>query len=235
MPVLLANLLSGIRRGIKHTWAFMLLGQIVAISFATNLFLLTMILSPPAPPPPSTSAIQRPKWLGPWLLNIGAVFATVIPAYLLANEHYWHHSSDFMPVLLTPHIALMVLPFVRALVPAKYFPDNDVAFSDRVHGYMWTLTYINAAIMMLRTTWMAVSYGGFQGIQSALLEHPAVSSVGFDVVFCWITWICWMRTQGSGVGSVARESIDRLKETFEDDGVGIPIKSNGFDGSVRRR
>ncbi|KAF2830771.1 hypothetical protein CC86DRAFT_343779 [Ophiobolus disseminans] len=225
----------GVRRGIKHTWAFMLLGQIVAISFATNLFLLTLILSPPSPPPPSTSAVQRPKWLGPWLLNLGAVFTTVIPAYLLADEHYWHHSSDFMPVLLTPHIGLLVLPFVRAFVPAKYFLDNDVAFNDQVYSYMWVLTFVNAGIMLLRTTWLAVSYGGFQGIQSALLEHPAVSSVAFDVVFCWITWFCWNRTQGSAIGSVARESIDRVKETFEDDGAGIAIKSNGFDGSVRRR
>jgi len=140
-----------------------------------------------------------------------------------------------MPVLLTPHIALLVLPFVRALVPSRYFPENDVAFNDKVYGYMWALTFVNAGLMLLRTTWMAVSYGGFQGIQSALLEHPAVSSVGFDVMFCWITWLCWNWTQGSAVGSVARDSIDRVRETFEDDGAGIAIKSNGFDGNVRRR
>lgn len=213
----------------------MLLGQIVAISFATNLMFLTLILSPPAPAPPSTSAIQRSRWLGPWLLNLGATLATAIPAYLLADEHYWHHSTDFMPVLLTPHIALLVLPFVRALVPARYVPDNDVAFNDKVYGYMWALTFGNAGLMLLRMTYMAVSYGGFQGIQSALLEHPAVSSVGFDAIFCWITWICWVRTQDSAIGSVARESTERVRETFEDDVAGIAIKSNGFDGNVRRR
>lgn len=140
-----------------------------------------------------------------------------------------------MPMLLTPHIALLVLPFVRALVPARYFPDNDVAFNDKVYGYMWALTFGNAALMLLRMTYMAVSYGGFQGIQSALLEHPAVGSVGFDAIFCWVTWICWNRTQGSAIGSVARDSIERVKKTFEDDGAGIAIKSNGFGGDVRRR
>jgi hypothetical protein len=95
------------------------------------------------------------------------------------------------------------------MVPARYFPDNDVAFNDKVYGYMWALTLGNAGLMLLKTTFTAVSYGGWQGIQSALLEHPAVSSVGFDVIFCWVTWGCWYRTQGGGVESVTRESIDR--------------------------
>jgi hypothetical protein len=140
-----------------------------------------------------------------------------------------------MPVLLTPHVALLVLPFVRILLPAKYFPDHDVAFNDKVYGYMWVLTFANAAIMLLRTTWMAVSYGGFAGIQSALLEHPAVSSVGFDVVFCWITWICWNWTQESAISSIARKSVNNAKESNEDGSVGIATKRYGYDSDVRRR
>jgi hypothetical protein len=194
----------GVRRGIKHTWAFMLLGQIVAISFATNLFLLTLLLSPTSPYPPS-SRNQRSSWLGPWLLNLGSVLATAVPAFLLADEHYWHHSTDFLPVLLIPHVALLVPPFARALVPAKYMPENSTSFEDKTYNYMWALTLGNAALMMMKTTYAAVSYGGFRGIQSALLEHPAASSVGFDVVFCWITWICWYSTQGVNSGSATRK------------------------------
>tara|TARA_R110002003_G_scaffold1926_10_gene23779 strand:+ start:7727 stop:8092 length:366 start_codon:yes stop_codon:yes gene_type:complete len=121
------------------------------------------------------------------------------------------------------------------MVPARYFPDNDVAFNDKVYGYMWALTLGNAGLMLLKTTFTAVSYGGWQGIQSALLEHPAVSSVGFDVIFCWVTWACWYRMQCGGVESVTRESIDRVRDTFSEDAAGISIKSNGFDGAVRRR
>ncbi|EAT86138.2 hypothetical protein SNOG_06307 [Parastagonospora nodorum SN15] len=126
------------------------------------------------------------------------------------DEHYWYHSTDFMPVLLIPHVALLVTPFARALVPENWFPENDLAFEDKVFGYMWALTLGNAALMMLKTTYAAVSYGGFVGIQNALLEHPAVSSVGFDVIFCWITWICWYITRGEDVGSFTKEPIKRL-------------------------
>jgi hypothetical protein len=198
--------LIGIRRNIKYTWAFMLLGQIVAISFATNLFLLTLLLSPTAPRI-STPRAQRSSWLAPWLLNLASVLATVIPAFLLANDHYWHHSKDFLPVLLVPHVALLVVPFLRAVVPERYFPEDGVAVDDK----LWALTLGNAAIMLLKTTYTAVSYGGFGGIRNALLEHPAVSSVGFDVVFCWITWICWVVTQGQSVRSIGERSTDKAE------------------------
>jgi hypothetical protein len=176
----------------------MLLGQIVAISFATNLFLLTLLLSPPAPA--SSSESRGPKWLGPWLLNLFAIFATAYPAMQLADEHYWHHPTHFMPVLLAPHIALMVLPIVRAVIPAGYL-EEDVQFTDKVYNYMWALCLGNAGLMLVWTTATAYSYSGFVGIRSALLEHPAVSSVGFDVIFCWITWMCWYRTQAEPVRS----------------------------------
>jgi hypothetical protein len=213
----------------------MLLGQIVAISFATNLFLLTLLLSPEIQSPPSSTRAPRSRWLGPWLLNLGAIFATAIPAYLLADDHYWHHSKDFLPVLLAPHVALLVLPFARILIPAKYFPDNGVTFDDKVHRYMWALTCGSAALMMFWTTAKAVSYGGFEGIWGALLEHPAVSSVGFDVVFCWITWVCWFCISGGETVSVSRGPIDEVKQGFADDGVGTAIQTTGFNGNVRRR
>jgi hypothetical protein len=212
-----------------------ILGQIVAISFATNLFFLTLLLSAPATPPLSSRALQRPTWLGPWLLNLGSILATAIPAFLLADEHYWHHSTAFMPVLLTPHIALLVLPIARVIVPYKYFGDKDVSFNDKMYSYMWALTIGSAALMMLRTTLLAWSYGGYAGIGSALMEHPAVSSVGFDVIFCWISWVCWYHTQGKDAGRVARERIDEVKDTFIEDGSGAAVMSNSFGGGVRRR
>lgn len=226
---------KGIRRGIKYTWAFMLLGQIVAISFATNLFFLTLLLSPPVPSPPSSTGFNRQKWLGPWLLNLFAILATAYPALLLADEHYWHHPTAFMPVLLAPHVALLVLPLARAILPTRYFNDNDVAFSDKVHNYMWALVLGNAGLMLARTTATAYAYSGFRGILDALLEHPAVSSVGFDVIFCWITWICWYRTQSTTAEDDVKETAASSHSGYTNDGSGIAVGASGYDGSVRRR
>lgn len=41
----------GVRRRITYTWTFMLLGPIVAISFATNLYFPVLLLSPPQQQP----------------------------------------------------------------------------------------------------------------------------------------------------------------------------------------
>jgi hypothetical protein len=213
----------------------MLLGQIVAISFATNLFLVTLLLSSSTPVSPPSSRAQRPQWLGPWLLNLGSIVATTVPAYLLSDDHYWHHSEDFLPVLLAPHIALLVLPFARVLVPTRYFPENGAAFDNKVYPYMWALTCGSAASMLCWTTAKAVSYGGFEGIWSALLEHPAVSSVGFDVVFCWITWVCWFCTPDGRTGLTSRRSVGEAEDARTDNGVGTAVQSNSVDGVTRRR
>ncbi|KAI4658135.1 uncharacterized protein J4E79_007116 [Alternaria viburni] len=224
---------KGIRRGIRYTWAFMLLGQIVAISFATNLFMLTLLLSPPAPAPLSHGS-RRQTWLGPWLLNLFAIFATAYPAMQLADEHYWHHPTHFMPVLMAPHIALMFLPIARAVVPASSFIE-DIQFTDKVYSYMWALVLGNAGLMLAWATATAYAYGGFVGIQSALLEHPAVSSVGYDVIFCWITWACWYWTQAKpAYEGVSRDSAER-RSAHADDEPATALGASGYDGGARHR
>lgn len=208
----------------------MLLGQIVAISFATNLFMLTLLLSPPAPP--QSSGSRRQMWLCPWLLNLFAIFATAYPAMQLADEHYWHHATHFMPVLMAPHIALMLLPIARTVVPTAYFIE-DIQFTDKVYSYMWALVLGNAALMLVWTTATAYAYSGFVGIQSALLEHPAVSSVGFDVVFCWITWACWYWTQSKPVyDGVSQDSAER-RSAHADDEPDTALGASGYDRGAR--
>ena len=39
------------------------------------------------------------------------------------------------------------------------------------------------------------NYGGLAEIQSALFHHLVVSSVDFDVIFCWFHWSSWFLTQ----------------------------------------
>lgn len=182
------------RRGIKHPWVFMLIGQIVAISFATNLFLLALLLSPPVQPPTSNTAPAKQRWSWPWLINFAAVIATVYPAYLLADEEYWH-SASFMIVLMIPHVALLVLPTVRALVPQKYFKDDDARSADGLYKYLWMATILGGAFCWCRVTILAYNYGGIEGIARGLFEHAAVSSVGWDTIWCWVSWFMWWRVQ----------------------------------------
>jgi hypothetical protein len=226
---------SGVRRGVKHTWAFMLLGQVVAISFATNLFLLAVLLSPPAPPPPSSTGIYRNRWMGPWLINLLTVVATVLPAYWLGTEDYYH-TPEFMTVLLMPHVALLIMPFTRLLLPAKYLTDNGVKSADDVYKYLWATTIVSAILLELKTTLAVYSWSGLSGIRHALFEHPAVSSVGFDVIFCWITWIVWWKTQSHTSDSALADQQLRNEAEWTSAGSGTGVVGgNSHSSEVRRR
>lgn len=199
----------GIQRGIKHTWAYMLLGQVVGISFAINLFFIELLLSPPPPPPPSSTSIHRKKWLGPWLVQLLTIAFVQYPTYMLADEYYWFHQTEFLPMLLTPHIALLVLPFARAALPEKYFTDSNIEFAGTVYRYLWGTTILGGSLLLLKMTIMTYDYSGLLGFWNALLEHPAVSSVAFDVIFCWISWFTWWR--------VLPQTIENELDFQEDD------------------
>ena len=198
---------AGVRRGVNYTWAFMLLGQIVAISFATNLYFLTVLLSPQQQHPATTTSKEsasgdsksaaRPwyrRWFGPWIIDFLTVTNTRTAATMLGKDKYQNGAPGFMQLLLLPHIVLMVLPTLRAILPAKFFSSGATKTVDKIYGFLW-LTNSYFLGDLLWTTYKAYKLGTFGDIGSTLLEHPAVSSVGFDVIFCWISWICWWQTQ----------------------------------------
>ena len=80
----------------------MLLGQIVAISFATNLYFLTLLLNVAQQAAPATSTIEksrpettksapgskRNKWLGWWLVDGVSTLTVTSAAELLSRETY---------------------------------------------------------------------------------------------------------------------------------------------------
>ncbi|PVH95084.1 hypothetical protein DM02DRAFT_691659 [Periconia macrospinosa] len=204
---------KGIRRGIKHAWAFMLLGQVVSVAFATNLYLLSLLLSAPSTmtttPSKKTVEVHQKKWLGPWLFSLLMIVFTEGPAYMLADEHYWYHETDFLPMIITPHVALLFLPIARALLPSTLFTDSSVEFAGTVYGYLWGATIFGGGLLLARMTAISYNYSGFRGIWDALLEAPAVSSIAFDVIFCWIAWGVWWSIQG-------RRPSDPLKDKEED-------------------
>lgn len=214
----------------------MLLGQIVAISFATNLYLLSLLLSPPPPPPPTS--LNRRKWLGPWIFNLLAIIFTLGPAYLLAENHYWYHQTQFMPLLLTPHIALLVMPIARAILPRKLFMLSQIELSGSVYKFLWATVILGSVAIFAKVTFVAYTFSGIDGIWEQLLAHPAVSSVAFDAIFCWVTWCTWWAL---GTRSVSNATSIREQEIWakerEDTGVVSGRADSVLDGdsSMRRR
>ena len=186
----------------------MLLGQIVAISFATNLYFLTLLLNIAQQTAPATSTVEksspqttksapgpkRNKWLGWWLVDGVSTLTVTSAAELLSRETYWHGPS-FMPVLMLPHVVLLIVPTARAILPASFFPEGEPRTVNKIYSSLLTFTFYFVGRLTV-TTYKAHVAGTLGEILGTLLEHPAVSSVGFDVIFCWISWLCWWQTQG---------------------------------------
>ncbi|KAF2812590.1 uncharacterized protein BDZ99DRAFT_461249 [Mytilinidion resinicola] len=186
---------QGFSRRIPHLWAYMLLGQVVAISFATNLFFLAVSLNPASPP-----AFQQDpsRWTPPLSILLIPLLATFVSTGMMpisVSKPY------FMYILLLPHFALFMPPVLYSVVPQSWGTTHrSLKAAERYYERVYSL------LVMLSIVFIALaSRTAWGGVLTALYEHPAVSSVGWDVILCWISWGFWTLVQQFGASDVRRE------------------------------
>ena len=174
----------------------MFLGQIVAISLAINFFFLATIIgehiivestprskdltengnglsgSAAVTSPQHTVGVIRSASI---VLSLATVYVT--PSTIGTK---W-----FLPTLLIPHLLLFV--------PLLLHGDGKLAADDAGNVDLWVIgvfgvgLFMNATIDALRE-----SEHGVGVFMVELWSHPAVSSVGLDVVFCWLSISIWV-------------------------------------------
>ncbi|KAJ6617537.1 hypothetical protein B0H10DRAFT_2164393 [Mycena sp. CBHHK59/15] len=176
--ILLAT--EGRRHQTKFIWAYMLLGQLVAISVASNLFYLSLVLAKPRPAPQSSA--PPVLWI-PVLISLGTVATSPF-----TDKH------TFLPNLLLMH-SLCVIPLL--------FPDN--LFHGRRFCLKITTLYVIvfAAALAIHTRITSIALGDppksvteFLGIAwDVLNSHPAQSSICWDVIWTSLSFIAWIVLQ----------------------------------------
>ncbi|KAJ4256254.1 hypothetical protein NW762_009334 [Fusarium torreyae] len=173
---------------IPHLWIFMLLGQIVAISFAANLSFLAFTVFEEATPQSTVgkkvgqydSSKKQSSWLRfSWLVVLGVTIgcAIAIPKNL---DH-----SYFMYLLLAPHVLAFVPLFLN-----RFMDDRDHASVSQQPPPSIRVA-IMAILISAAITNLTKEGGNWQDVRRALYEHPAVSSVGWDVICCWTSFVAW--------------------------------------------
>ncbi|KAF2431146.1 hypothetical protein EJ08DRAFT_611411 [Tothia fuscella] len=167
---------EGKRRGIPHLWAFILLGQIVAISFASNLFFLAVLAFPVLPRSSSSRSEESSSIATPV-----AVAANFICVYLLPRTI---GTPYFLSLLCIPHLLLFVPLYFP---PSKAMYDNLLRFTI---PFCVVLLFGTSALNVLAPS--SSHREGLMAMGTTLFEHPAVSSVGWDVIFCWASFELWM-------------------------------------------
>lgn len=185
----------------------MLLGQIVAISFAQNLFFATILVSQRS----STKAKRKDKdeedsdtaWSPPIYLEVLPTVISLVSTVMVPTVA---HTKYFMAILLVPHLLLFV--------PATLRPSRDTkATRSRVQGgekrtprrYTTFFQIFTAVCLVIQahSTYLALESLGtsscsslVQSLLNAIYEHPAVSSVSWDVIYCTVSAMAWVIVNG---------------------------------------
>ncbi|KAF8225321.1 hypothetical protein L208DRAFT_1368328 [Tricholoma matsutake] len=212
--VLLAT--EGKSNRIKHLWAYMLLGQLVAISVASNLFYLALFLSSSTLPPSS----RHPNF--PLKTAPLSVVLPVLTSLLIIAVLPFTNERTFLPNLLLMH-GLLVVPL---------FPSSYTATSTRFSINIRTLYILITVIALaLRTKTIQFALGSLpptsgvadlsrvfnMAVHDTLYSHPAQSSIGWDVVWTTGSLVVWMF-----IGT-SRRSLSDILVTL----VGIPMDGVG--------
>ena len=177
----------------------MLLGQIVAISFAMNLSFLAMSLRYPERGDKRRVQYEQGEGYPTRTLYVffstytlyfalGAIFASIfyIPSFI--------GTSSFLYLLAVPHVLL----FLPVMIP-QHWRQIDSTLDRQswtASGVMniYRLTVDISIFLFVWATYLALrdqESGGALTIFNELKSHPAVSSVGWDVILCFLSAASW--------------------------------------------
>lgn len=185
----LIRFIAGRRHQVKHIWAYMLLGQIVAISTAQSLFLAVLVSVP--------NAASRPEAHASWTL-IAVVLAALFNVAL--SPRLVHEPAAFLANLLIMHAVIFV-------------PLSSV--KSKSSGLSLSRLYLYVAIICarLRLPTYTQLLPGFSSSPVASLvalarqeystfyEHPAQTSISYDVVLASLSFVAWMLLENRRMGA----------------------------------
>ncbi|KDQ51370.1 hypothetical protein JAAARDRAFT_41220 [Jaapia argillacea MUCL 33604] len=185
--------IEGHKYGVKHVWAYMLLGQVVAISVASNLFYLALLGAMQGRRPLHSPRASPLLWISV-LLSLATV-----------GMSPYTSDKTFLPNLLTMH-ALLVIPLA-------FSPLHFPAYSIRV-STLASLVTVMALGLHLRTTLFALLSLPSPSRQSpldflvsaweVLHSHPAQSSIGWDVIWTTVSFFLWAILSRPSMGNLGR-------------------------------
>ncbi|KAF7303690.1 hypothetical protein MIND_00598400 [Mycena indigotica] len=171
--------IEGQRHHIKRVWAYMLLGQLVAISVASNLFYLALALSP-----------SHPRQHGPRQRAPLTLWLPVVLSLITVAASPFTDTKTFLPNLLVMH-ALTMIPL---LFPTHKSSSGVVTIQALYSQIAFVSIFLSAFAGFSAFSDSASFSQVMQSIWATLHEHPAQSSIGWDVVWTSLSLLVWYRS-----------------------------------------
>jgi alpha-1,2-mannosyltransferase len=171
----------------------MLLGQIVAISVSTCLFLFAMMSHPRT----DSRKPRAPVTL--WLPVLLALVPIELTPYVV-------HTNWFLPNLLLLH-ALLLIPFLPSSLDGPKSPASDSSYVSA--GNLYAILSTFAIVSQVTTTYtLSKTYHTFPRfathIINKLFSHPAISSIGFDAIWVILTLFTWFLSTGTDLTKLCK-------------------------------
>lgn len=207
-------LVAGNKYGVKHLWAYMLLGQVVAISFAQSLWAAAVIVaatsaySRSAAVAAATPVRPRPRQSQ---ITVGLMAAIVIAttSVVFVPRTLTSTMPLFLPNLVLMH-AVLVVPFIPAVAKRDWVVSPRLS-RFYLNGAFISLRFRAPLLMELLGKDQPFSLEGVRDRLPQLLaqqwdtlnEHPAQASISWDVVFASVSalaYLAWSsRSRAAGV------------------------------------
>lgn len=171
--------IEGSRRQIPYLWAYMLLGQVVAISTSAALFFAVLLSHQPITQyNPSHSSL-----MGLFISSVGGIITVIISPYVAST-------SLFMPNLLVMHI-LLILPLINNTTTKNgSMKTSLLIIMLYIYGAGSNLAiYVN---QWLQCMTMLNDHSLFYQLIHTFYDHPAQSSISYDIVCMNVLSVAWM-------------------------------------------
>ncbi|KAI0075706.1 hypothetical protein K474DRAFT_1599379 [Panus rudis PR-1116 ss-1] len=215
--------IKGREHNVRYLWAYMLLGQLVAISIASNLFYLAILSHP------SSKKSRSPLWTSSrtppvlWMSTLIALGTVAISPFTNEKTFIWN--------LLTMH-SIIVLPLLPCGWRCSSSSSTSSASSHSTSSpgqprptrtlqadTLLKLITFSSLLIRSRTTWDAFNstpnahnqdltnatlslslslqkvYDFLAVAKNTLYSHPAQSSIGWDVIWTTISFLAWLCVQ----------------------------------------
>lgn len=207
----------------------MLLGQVVAISVASNLFYYAVATATaPRPSSPKSSATLQTTRNAPLVLWLSVVLSLATVVYSPNTSE-----STFLPNLLIMH-TLLILPL--AISPS---PKNRWSIKLET---LYTVIAVASLVLHIKAGVVAGLFlpsgqrtpGAVVGaIINTLYYHPAQSSIGWDVVWTTVSALVWNAYYASGQGRLTRVVKDVVAVSVGS--VGLAFAHSEDPSDVRKK
>ncbi|KAL7419032.1 asparagine-linked glycosylation protein [Cryptotrichosporon argae] len=191
-------------RGIRYPLAYVVLGQFVAMSLATSLFLAAVYAHPVRSSSARASRSAPLALYAPFALYapLGLALAAVRELPALVG------TARFLPGLVAVHLLVAVplffVPVTSTASTPSDRPSTPLAIPFRL---LYPLLAASAACIHLPLTLrIAATPAPLKHLIAHVFSHPAQASVSLDVVWVVVNLVLWAVVSGSTAGIIAKSA-----------------------------